>query len=540
MRRVLPAVTVLVLASAVALPSWLAPRVSPFPRRVATSAPGADRTLARELFYQLNDERGARGLPLLTWSNALASVARSHSRTMAEAGSVQTFHLRPTLTQPDLASYNALGENVLGASEATTTGQIDAAWMDTRQQRETMLSRGFTSVGLSVVCAPDGRVWSTQTFGRSRRSRAPIYVAARAHPVVARLSGSSCASAAGDAPTSGTPPPPDPSPPPRGLVGGAGFTEGSAILGNHDRELARHLDGIAATGVQWLRIDVRWPDVEPARGRFAWGSVDRIVHAARARGLRVLATLDYTPTWARPTRTDEKTPPTNPADFARFAAATARHFATSIRSWEIWNEENSSAFWATGANPKRYTALLIGAYDAIKAVDRGAIVITGGTAPANTGDGSMAPVEFLEGIYAAGGGGHFDAVAHHAYHWPYLPLDATADFNDNSFGGVTPRLHDVMTAHGDGAKRIWLTEVGAPVPGTRDGRHTTPAFLAAYITEAFAVARAWSWTGPMFWFSYRDRGTDRTDPEDNFGIVTNTFTPKGLALHAFVAASRRR
>ncbi len=539
MRRIVPAAAVLLVASAVALPSWFASSVSRLPRRVVSSAPGAARTMARELFYQLNDERGARGLPLLAWNDTLATVARAHSRSMARGGSLRTFHLRNALNRFELSAYNTLGENVLGASADATTGSLEAAWMGTRGQRDTMLALGFTSVGMSVVCAPDGRVWATQTFGRAHGSRAPIDVATPTHPVVARSSGSSCTNAAGDASTQGTPPPPDPSLAPHGLAGGAGFTEGSAILGNHDRELARHLDGIAATGAQWLRVDVRWPDVERTRGRFDWGSVDRIVRAARARGLRILATLDYTPKWARPAHTDEKTPPTNPEDFAQFAAAATRHFATTVHAWEIWNEENSSAFWATGANPRRYTALLVGAYDAIKSVDRGAIVMTGGTAPADTGHGSMAPVEFLEGIYAAGGGGHFDAVGHHAYHWPYLPLDATANFNENSFGGVTPRLHDVMTAHGDGAKRIWLTEVGAPVPATRDGRHTTPAFLAAYVTEAFAVARAWPWTGPMFWFSYRDRGTNRASSEDVYGLVTHAFVPKGNALHAFVTAIRR-
>src|SRR5688572_1836799 len=55
-----------------------------------------------------------------------------------------------------------------------------------------------------------------------------------------------------------------------GMVGGAGFSEGSAILWDSDSELARRLDGIKATGATWVRIDIRWPDVEWAKGSFNW------------------------------------------------------------------------------------------------------------------------------------------------------------------------------------------------------------------------------------------------------------------------------
>ena len=320
-----------------------------------------------------------------------------------------------------------------------------------------------------------------------------------------------------------------------GLVGGAGFAEGSSLLWGSDAELAARLDGIAASGAGYVRVDVDWSVAQPGPSTWNWGPIDRVVHAIRARGLDVLGLITYTPTWARPAGTPDKNPPNNPADFANFSrAAVQRYLPLGVRSWEIWNEPNSQWFWSPKPDAARYTTLLKQAYAAIKAVDPAATVMTGGFSPApDAPDGSMiAPVTFLQRVYAAGGKGHFDAVAHHPYNYPYMPLKPEPNYNWNAFGGVTPMLHQTMVDNGDGEKKIWGTEMGAP---TVDG--VTPEYVAEYVAEAFAAWESWSYTGPLFWYSYRDAGTDPNDREDNFGLVKVDGTPKEPALTAFKNAA---
>jgi hypothetical protein len=129
-------------------------------------------------------------------------------------------------------------------------------------------------------------------------------------------------------------------------------------------------------------------------------------------------------------------------------------------------------------------------------------------------------------VYAAGGGGFFDAVGHHPYNWPYMPLRPEANYNHNAFGGVTPMLYQTMQANGDGAKKIWGTEMGAPTPW----QGMTYEYLAAYIDEAYTAWASWPFTGPLIWFSYHDPGTNPSALDDHYGIVHNDFTPKGSAL----------
>ena len=93
------------------------------------------------------------------------------------------------------------------------------------------------------------------------------------------------------------------------------------MLGRSSADLAREVDAIAATGATYLRIDVYWAAIERQPGVFDWATTDGIVDAARSRGLKVLGILDYSPTWARPSGTDDHHAPSNPADYASFARA---------------------------------------------------------------------------------------------------------------------------------------------------------------------------------------------------------------------------
>jgi hypothetical protein len=317
-----------------------------------------------------------------------------------------------------------------------------------------------------------------------------------------------------------------------GLAGGAGFCEGYTILWGSDAELAQRLDGIAATGAEYLRLDFDWGVAQPSGpSSWNWGPIDRVVNAAHARGLTILGLLTYTPAWARPAGTTDKYPPNNPNDFANFARAAVQRYAPSgVHDWEIWNEPNIAGFWSPRPDPARYATLLMAAYSAIKAVDPSATVLTGGTSPApDAADGSaVAPVTFLRSVYDAGAGDSFDAVAHHPYNFPYMPLTPEANYNHNAFGGVTPMLYQTMVDHGDGDKKIWGTEMGAP---TVSGM--TPEYVAEYVRQAFDAWRAWSFTGPLFWYSYKDGWVDPNDREANFGLVRTDFSPKNPALDAF-------
>ena len=306
------------------------------------------------------------------------------------------------------------------------------------------------------------------------------------------------------------------------------------LLYGTDAEVARDLDAVAASGAGWIRVDFDWQSAEPSRGAFQWRFIDRVVAGANARGLRVLATPAYTPTWARPAGTSDKAPPTDLATYATFVSSAARRYAPQgVRHWEIWNEPNIPMFWQPKPDADTYARMLVQASQAVKAVDPGATIITAGLAPAgDSSDGSyVSPRTFLSRLYAAGGGPSFDAVGMHPYAFPY-GISAVGDWNQ--FQSM-PKTYEVMRANGDGAKKIWGTEFGAPT-GT-NSQAVSESGQAAMVTTGWGQWVAWPFTGPLFWYGLRDAGSDPANVENNYGIQRKDGSPK-LALGEFTRVMR--
>lgn len=303
----------------------------------------------------------------------------------------------------------------------------------------------------------------------------------------------------------------------------AGFAASWQMLWQSEADLNRELDDIAGTGARWLRFDVDWPSVQPTQDAWNWQATDRVVNGARSRGLQVLGTLAYTPPWARAPGTDSKYPPSDPGTYARFAeAAASRYQAVGVHHWEIWNEPNQSMWWKPAPDPWAYTSLLQGAYAAIKAANPWATVIGAGLAPApDADDGSQISGEtFVRRMYEAGAGGSFDALGMHPYNYPVEPM---YDHPLNAFSATLPAVHRVMEENGDGWKKVWLTEYGAPTAGYRS---ITEEEQADFLVKAYDQVVRWDWTGPLFYYMHRDQSWDTNDRDDNFGLLRPDWSPK--------------
>ncbi len=282
-----------------------------------------------------------------------------------------------------------------------------------------------------------------------------------------------------------------------------GFTQGAALFGESNGQLASDLGGMRRAGARWLAVDFDWAATEQQRGVNDWSALDRVVHAARAHGLNVVAIVAYTPAWARPAHTNDKTPPIDAADYARFAGAAAKRYAPlGVHDFQIWNEPNVMQFWWPHPNAARYTRLLIAAYAAIHAADHHAVVIAGGLAPAaDVPWRSWSPYTFLDGMYRAGAHGHLDALAMHPYSFPWSP-NTPAAWNPVF---MARWAHAQMAQSGDGNRQIWATEMGY---GTgADGQSVSESTQAQRVAEMLTAWAQYPFAGPSLIYNYRDLGT---------------------------------
>lgn len=297
--------------------------------------------------------------------------------------------------------------------------------------------------------------------------------------------------------------------------------------------------GYAKAGATWVRLDLDWSVVQAAGpDSYDWSAMDRYVALARGVDLRLLPVVSFSPKWL-----NGGAAPADPAAVAAYAKflgkAVDRYRPQGIRAWEIWNEPNLSGFWGPSPDPAAYARLLVAAYAAVKAADAEALVISGGLSPSpSTGpDGGSvaryAAVDFLKSVYDNGAAGSFDALGFHPYSWPRMP-DTWIPWS--GWPMMEGPIRSLMVAHGDGDKRIWLTEYGAPT--NADGLSEDDQ--ATMLRRAVELARGHDWAGPLLWYSYQDLGTDPGESEHWFGLLRHDGNPKPAFVTFQSLATPRR
>jgi polysaccharide biosynthesis protein PslG len=306
-----------------------------------------------------------------------------------------------------------------------------------------------------------------------------------------------------------------------------GIASGGGLQAEPGRERRRDIADDRRAGARWVRVDINWAQIQPAGPhRFDWRVIDRVVRRARRCGMHVLGTIMYSPPWTRPPGTSPIYSPGSAA-YATFAGEAARHLSRlGVHDYEIWNEPNSGSFIEPVPDVGAYAAMLIAADEAIKAVAPHATVITGGMAPASNSDDSIAPLTFLRQLYRDGAGGHFDAVGAHPYTWPAMPGARRPWSAWYQMYRRHNSLRSIMKAHGDGAKRIWATEFGAPTGGPRGSGFVSDTTQAKIVARAYHLWAHYKWAGPLFLYQGRDAGVAKTTIGNFFGFINFNFTRK--------------
>jgi polysaccharide biosynthesis protein PslG len=315
----------------------------------------------------------------------------------------------------------------------------------------------------------------------------------------------------------------------------------STVTGYASHSLAiSELREIKAVGGSFVRTDFRMSSVQPTSSQsFDWSDLDTKVAAASAQGLQVLGILDYSPQWnAHPgciVGSPNQCAPADLTAFANYAAAAAAHFP-QVTYWEIWNEPNLSKFWSPSPRSTDYVIMLNGAYAAIKAVAPNDVVIAGALSQASDIAGvQIAPTTFVTSMYA--NGAQFDILSLHPYTYPFSPDTANSG---NGWPDVAT-IRATMVANGDAAKKIWITELGAPTcgPGNASAVDAQPFTRNDYMTEAaqrtilsevIRDIKFVAYIGAFFVYEIRDdNSNDHSTRENCFGIFHSDNRPKPAA-----------
>jgi hypothetical protein len=298
--------------------------------------------------------------------------------------------------------------------------------------------------------------------------------------------------------------------------------------------------------VQEVRLNLYWGGpygvakkrpasaTNPADPAYDWDLYDRAVQYANQYGTKVVFSIVGTPSWANGGK-PPNVAPSNAADLQRFALAAATRYSgafldaegktvPAVRLWLAWNEPNNPIFLAPQyrrvagkwqiASAAAYAKICRAIYDGVHGTFlAGEKVACGVTAPRgnnnpNSSRPSVSPLAFLRAVKAAGLV-TFDAWAHHPYYAgptdqpTTVPVTAKgAPATAVTLGNISDLIRLVTQLYGN--KRIWITEYGYQTNPPDVLYGVSYAKQAAYLTQAFAIARKNPRIDMMLWFLLRD------------------------------------
>ncbi len=283
----------------------------------------------------------------------------------------------------------------------------------------------------------------------------------------------------------------------------------------------KDLDLIAAAGIKFIRMDFAWSTIESKKSEYDWSGYDQLLANLDQRGIRAIFILDYSNPLYEETVTSPNPLTGKPeeaiaspqhsesiAAFARWAAASAKHFHGRHVLWEIWNEPNGN-FWAPKPDARQYTALALAAARAVRAAEPDATII----GPASAGF----PWDFLETFLKSGILQYLDAVSVHPYRDPRNPPEtAAADYR---------KLRSLIQTNAPSDRKDPI-----PILSGEWGYSTFTRGVSLETQAAYAARQQLSnlleGVPLSIWYDWKNDGPDPGENEHNFGLVSADLKPK--------------
>lgn len=270
-------------------------------------------------------------------------------------------------------------------------------------------------------------------------------------------------------------------------------------------------------GVGFVRMDFLWEDIEPKQAEFDFSKYDSIVGLLNNNNINILGILDYSVSWANDFG-PWNCPPKDFKKFVNYASVVIKRYKDKIKYWEVWNEPDSSIYWAAQDGLKSYCMLLKEVYAAAKHIDPDCKILNGGLA------NGLASVNKL---YDNGAKEYFDILNIHFFESP-LHKDAIKAVISY------PRLaYKVMSRNGDAGKKIWITEIGSP--GVKRGvtskdwwmgRNSNERQQAQWLKSIYVELLKDKNVERIFWAFFRDCQDHWGNGVDYFGLVRWDFSRK--------------
>lgn len=304
-----------------------------------------------------------------------------------------------------------------------------------------------------------------------------------------------------------------------------GVSMGNRLFTMTTEQRAVALDQVKNMGATWIRVDMDWGSLQPGYRTWNLQPMDNLVKQAKARDLKVLGIITYTPEWARQDSCAKtfSCPPRSNFAYARFARTLAQRYLGYVHAFEIWNEPNFTLFWPE-TNADQYGRMFSFASREIRRVNPNVEILVGALAALETGHNALDASTFLRRACIRNRCAEATAVSYHPYTFPRMATDegtpSTTWQRMLPSYGASNSMYQAARAVGLGGKPFWVTEYGAPTNGDQSNVDHVSEYRQAQIAVSAlsAVRQDRQTVGGLFYYTLNDLQTYGNN-EDAFGMV---------------------
>jgi hypothetical protein len=283
------------------------------------------------------------------------------------------------------------------------------------------------------------------------------------------------------------------------------------------RLLPSDLQRMADNGIEWIRVDFAWGQIEPLQDEpFDWSYFDMIVEEAGALGIKVAGTLGngynteqrpVAPLWTQDMSNDVYVVQLN-----EYARATVARYADGVDAWALENEvhlalPHAAVRWRTlqFLDVEFQDAILATLSDVVRANDPSAEIVLTASAGFNV-------EAFMQRV---GSRIDFDSIGLYTYLSPLFTVDAAQ---------IAAKLAEQMQLVADAAggdRPVMIFETGYHTSRPR----RTEALQVDYV-EALSVAARQAGASGLFLYQYLDNADERAEADQTFGLLRENRTAK--------------
>jgi hypothetical protein len=291
-----------------------------------------------------------------------------------------------------------------------------------------------------------------------------------------------------------------------------------------------------------VRVNLYWSEVakrkpvtptNPADKAYHWAGYDRMIEHAGRHRIKVVLAIVGTPRWANGGK-HRSYAPKRTRDLRNFAYAAATRYSgtyteseepdakpfPAVRHWLAWNEPNNPVFlrpqykrikggWRI-ESANQYARICNSVLAGVRAtVLNGEKIACGVTAPRGNNSprssrASVSPLAFIRAMKRHGARG-FDAYAHHPYYGARSETPTTRPKAETAvvLGNINDLVGELTRLYGK--KRLWITEYGYQTSPQDKFFGVSYKKQAAYLRQAFRIARRHPRIDMMLWFLIRDQ-----------------------------------